>query len=183
MVPARYKFTLEAYHRLGEMGFFGEDDRIELLEGEIIEMTPIGLRHAACVKRLNALLSHQVGTRGILSIQDPLRVSDSELLPDIAILCYRDDFYATQAATAEDALLIIEVADSSLHYDQTVKAPLYAQGGVPELWVIDLNDDLIWVYLEPSDKGYLSIKAHQRGDSITPQAFEDIQFNVKDIVS
>lgn len=178
----RHRFTLDEYHRLGEMGVFSEDDRIELLDGEIIEMTPIGLRHAACVKRLNALLGHQVGTRSILSIQDPLRVLDSEPLPDIAILHYRADFYADKAAAAEDARLIIEVADSSLHYDQHHKAPLYAQAGVPELWVIDLNDDLVWVYLEPSDKGYLSIKAHKRGVSITPQAFEDIQLSVTDIL-
>lgn len=182
MVPTRHRFTLDEYHRLGEMGLFSEDDRVELVDGEIIEMTPIGLRHAACVKRFNALLSHQVGTRSILSIQDPLRVLDSEPVPDLAILRYRDDFYAGKAAAAEDALLVIEVADSSLHYDQTVKAPLYAQAGIPELWVIDLNDNLIWVYLEPSDKGYLSIKAHQRGSSITPQAFADIPLNVNDIL-
>jgi Uma2 family endonuclease len=181
MVPARYKFTLEAYHRLGEMGFFGEDDRIELLEGEIVEMTPIGRLHAACVNRVMRRLEG-LGQRAVVSVQNPLLVGDSELLPDIVLLSYRDDFYAAKAAAAEDALLIIEVADSSLHYDQTVKAPLYAQAGVPELWVIDRNDDLVWVHLESSDKGYLSIKAHQRGACITPRAFEAIPLNVNDIL-
>jgi Uma2 family endonuclease len=177
----RHRFTLDEYHRLGEMGFFSEDDRIELFEGEIIEMTPIERLHAACVNRVMRRLEG-LGQRAVVSVQNPLLIADSELLPDLAILHYRDDFYAGKAAAAEDALLIIEVADSSLHYDQHHKAPLYAQAGVPELWVIDLNDDLVWVYLEPSDKGYLSIKAHKHGVSITPQAFEDIRLNVKDIL-
>jgi Uma2 family endonuclease len=178
MILERRKFTLEEYH---QMDFLGEDDRIELIAGEIISMSPIGRFHAACMKRLIRLLEG-LGKRAIISARDPLVVLGSEPVPDIVILKYRDDFYAGKAAAAEDALLVIEVSDSTLAYDQEVKAPKYAKAGVQELWIIDLNDDLIWVYRQPSANGYLNIKAYQRGETLTLLAFPDITIGVNEVL-
>jgi Uma2 family endonuclease len=182
MVPERRKFTLEEYHRLGEMGFLGEDDRVELMDGEIIEMSPVGKKHNASINRNNRLLIRRLGDRAIVSVQNSVVILENEPLPDIAILQPNPTDYADRLATPEDILLMIEIADSSLAYDQEIKAPKYARAGVQELWVVDLNDDMVWVYRNPSEKGYLDLKAYQRGETITLLAFSDITLAVNDIL-
>jgi Uma2 family endonuclease len=179
VILERHKFTLEEYHR---MNFFAEDTRVELMDGEIIHMSPIGRFHAACLKRLIFLFTQKLFKRAIVSAQDPLIVLGSEPVPDVVLLEYRDDFYANKAASAEDAFLVIEISDSTLDYDQKVKVPKYAKAGIPEVWVIDINESLIWVYRIPSDKGYLEMKAYKRGEQITLSAFSDITFFVNDIL-
>jgi Uma2 family endonuclease len=182
MVLERRKFTLEEYHRLGEMGFLGEDERVELIDGEIIEMSPIGKAHNACLSRTNRKLIQGLDDRAIVYVQNSIVLLDSEPLPDVAVLKSNKTDYADRYATAEDVLLIIEVADSSLAYDQDIKAPKYSRAGVQELWIVDLNDDMIWVYRNPSPKGYLDIKAYQRGQHIPILAFPDVTLTVNDIL-
>ncbi len=182
MVLERRKFTLEEYHRLAETGFLSEDDRVELIDGEIVEMSPIGKAHNACVSRNTRLFIQRLDNRAIVYVQSSIIILENEPLPDITILQPNPTDYADRYATAEDVLLIIEVADSSLAYDQEIKMPKYAQAGVQELWIVDLNDDMIWVYRNPSNKGYLDIKAHRRGEHMTLLAFSDITLTVNDIL-
>src|SRR5580704_10507425 len=126
----RRVFTVEEYHRMAEAGILSEDDRVELTDGEIIKMSPSGSRHVACVNRLNAVLTSAIGRAAIVSVQNPFAVNDySEPQPDIVILKPRNDFYAHSLPTAQDLLLIIEVADTSLSYDRNVKVPAYARAG------------------------------------------------------
>ncbi len=182
MVLERRKFTLEEYHRLGEMGFLGEDDRVEFMDGEIVEMSPVGKAHNACINRNTRNLVQRLSDRAVVSVQNSVIILENEPLPDIAILRPNPTYYADRLATPKDILLIIEVADSSLAYDQDIKAPKYARAGVQELWIVDLNDDMIWVYRNPSEKGYLEVKAYQRGEAITLLAFPDIILTVNDIL-
>jgi Uma2 family endonuclease len=125
-VPKR-RFTVDEYYRMAEAGILRPDERVELIEGEIIEMAAIGSRHAAFVKRLNRMLVRGVGARGVVSVQDPVRLSElSEPEPDLAVLEYRADCYAAAHPTPADTLLIVEVADTTLGWDRGRKAPLYA---------------------------------------------------------
>jgi Uma2 family endonuclease len=179
MILERRKFTLEEYH---QMGFLGEDDRVELIDGEIITMSPIGRFHAACMKRLIFLLTQLLGKRAIVSAQDPLIVLGSEPVPDIALLKFRNDFYAGKAASAEDALLVIEISDTTFNYNRTTKVALYAKANIQEMWIIDLNNERVWVDRQPSESGYLSIKAYERGEEITLLAFPDITIGVNEVL-
>jgi Uma2 family endonuclease len=174
----RKKFTLDEYH---QMSFLKGNDRLELIDGEIIVMSPVGKFHAARVKKLIRLLEG-LGDRAILSVQDPLIVLGSEPIPDVVILKFREDFYATEAASAEDALLVIEVSDSTLNYDRTTKVALYAKAGIPEVWVIDLNSSRVWVYGQPTEDGYLNIKAYERGEEIAPLFFPELVLRIADIL-
>ena len=132
-------FTVDDYQRMGETGILREDDRVELIEGEIVSMPPIGSPHGGGVKHLNRLLAQAVGERAIVAVQDPVVLRPrSEPQPDIALLRPRPDFYAHSHPEAADVLLLIEVADSTLHYDLHVKVPLYARQGIPEVWVVDI---------------------------------------------
>src|SRR5437868_12357745 len=136
---ARRHFNVAEYYKMAAAGVFSEDDRVELIEGEIVEMNPIGSRHAACVGRLTKLLERLTGDRAIVWVQNPVQVSDySEPLPDVALLNPRDDFYSQATPQATDVLLIIEVAESSLEYDRSIKLPLYARSGIVEVWLVNL---------------------------------------------
>jgi Uma2 family endonuclease len=151
----RHRLSVADYYRMGEAGIFAPDARIELIEGEVIDMAPIGTRHGAAVKRLVALLTSTLGTRVILAVQDPLRLSDlSEPEPDLMLLKPRADFYADAHPTATDVLLLIEVADTSARYDREIKLPLYARHGVSEVWIVDLEARLARFYRDPADDGY-----------------------------
>ncbi len=144
------------YQRLGAAGVLEPDLRVELIDGEIIEMAPIGSRHWATVARLDYLLKQAAGERAIVAVQLSFRLDDySEPEPDIALFKRRDDFYAGALTTPSDTLLVVEVADSSARYDRQVKLPLYARGGVPELWIVDLNARLLRVHREPNGDDYL----------------------------
>ncbi|MCX8114709.1 MAG: Uma2 family endonuclease [Burkholderiaceae bacterium] len=156
----RHRLTVEQYHRMAETGVLARDARVELIEGVIVEMAPIGSRHAATVKRLNALLTSAVVGRAIVSVQDPIRLGDrSEPQPDLALLRPREDFYADAPPTAADTLLIIEVSQATAAYDRQIKVPLYAQHGVPEVWIIDLDFSLVRFYRTPQADRYADITA------------------------
>ncbi len=151
----RHRLTVADYYRMGEAGIFAPDARVELIEGEIIDMAPIGTRHGSAVKRLNALLTAAVGPRAVGSVQDPLCLSDlSEPEPDLMLLKPRADFYADAHPSAADVLLLIEVADTSARYDREIKLPLYARHGVPEVWIVDLEARLLRLHRGPSGDAY-----------------------------
>lgn len=166
-----------------QAGIFHEDERLELVAGEIIEMSPINVRHAACVKRLNYFFNQQLGERVIVSVQDPVRLDEySEPEPDVALLQPRDDFYIGGHPEPEDIFLLVEVAETSLVYDQTVKVPLYAKAGILELWIVDLDSRKVDVYRQPTFEGYQIVQSYSLSDSLSPQAFLECSLGVVDIL-
>jgi Uma2 family endonuclease len=154
IAPSRHLISVDAFHRMGETGILGPRDRVELIDGEIIDMSPIGVLHAAIVARLASHFSQRLGPIGVVWCQNPLRLDDiSEPEPDIAILRPRADFYMTAHPGAADVLLVIEVADTSLAYDLGTKVPLYARHGIPEVWVIDAATRHTRVFRRPVGNG------------------------------
>ena len=184
-VPLRkYRFTVADYHRMAHAGILGEGDRVELIDGEIIEMSPIGSRHAACVNRLTRLLVTKLGDRAVVAVQNPVRLSDlSEPQPDFAVLRPRQGAYADRHPGPADILLLIEVADTSLPVDEQVKAPLYAMAGIPELWIVDLGGRSIEVLLDPTEQGYRTAQRVRGTEAIRPFAFSDVEFVASDILA
>ena len=148
-------FTVDEYYRMAEANILTEEDRVELIAGQIVAMSPIGSRHAACVKRLNLLLGKMVGDSMLLGVQDPIALDAySEPESDLVLLRPRADFYAAAHPAAGDVLLVIEVADTSASYDRAVKVPLYAQAGIPEVWLIDLQAGCVEVHAHPQGHAY-----------------------------
>lgn len=153
---AKRWITADEYERMGEAGIFPQDARLELIEGEIFEMSPIGSPHAACVKFLSELLHLLFAETFTVSVQDPIRLNDfSEPQPDVAILRRRGDFYRNAHPTPADILLAIEVADTTVATDRSFKLPLYARAGIPEFWLVNIPDGLLEIYSEPSGDSYL----------------------------
>lgn len=179
----RRLFTVDDYHRMAEVGLLAEDERTELLEGEVVFKMPIGSRHAACVKRLIQFLVTHLSGRAIIGAQDPVRLGPfSEPEPDISVLQPRLDMYGRSHPEPDDVLFLIEVADSSLYLDRQVKAPLYATSGISELWIVDLTDDTIEVLRDPGPEGYRSIQRYIRGGQLAPEAFPDLLLAVDEIL-
>jgi len=179
----RKQFTVWDYHQMVKAGILKEDERVELIAGEIIEMSPIGTRHAAQVKRLINLFAEILGARVIVAAQDPVELSDfSEPQPDIALLKRRNDFYATAHPQPQDILLLVEVADTTIEYDRSVKMPLYAASNIAEAWIVDINAQTIEVYRQPASNGYQHSQILQRGQSLCIQAFPEINLNVNDLL-
>jgi Uma2 family endonuclease len=168
-------FTVEEYERMVQANILTAAERVELLNGEIVEMSPIGTRHAACVKRLNQLFSQMLGQRAIVGVQDPIRLSDrSQPQPDLTLLQPRSDFYATAHPQPQDVLLIVEVADTSADYDRQVKVPLYADAAIIEVWLVDLVAQYLEVYRQPSTNGYQQIQQLRHNQKIFLQALPDL---------
>jgi Uma2 family endonuclease len=165
---ARRHFNVTEYYRMAAAGVLSEDDRVELIEGEVVEMNPIGSRHAACVGRLTELLGRLVGGAAIVWVQNPVRINDySELLPDVALLKRRDDFYAQANPQPTDVLLIIEVADNSVDYDRDIKIPIYSRAGVLQVWLVNLPEESIEIYTRPLDNAYQETRVLKRGESLS----------------
>ncbi|MGB3849066.1 MAG: Uma2 family endonuclease [Tunicatimonas sp.] len=163
----RHTFTVDEYHRMAETGILTEDDRVELINGEIIAMSPINSPHGGSVKRINNYFSNLLGNQVIVSVQDPLVIGDaSEPEPDVMLLKPRDDFYASAHPQPKDVYLLIEVADSSLHIDRKVKLPVYALAGVSEVWIVNLMDKQIEVFHSPSTGRYQGTKTIKSGHEI-----------------
>ncbi|GBC85859.1 hypothetical protein HRbin11_02317 [bacterium HR11] len=179
----RYRFTVDDYYRMLAAGILTEDSRVELIEGEIIAMAPIGSRHAACVDRLNRLLTDRVGGRAIVRVQSPIRLSrHTEPQPDVALLRPRSDFYASGHPGPGDVLLVVEVAETSADYDRQVKLPLYGRAGIPEAWLVDLAGEVVEVYRRPGRRGYREVGRHGRGSVLTLQAWPDVGLAVDEIL-
>jgi len=175
--------SIDDYHRMAADGLFSEDDRVELIEGEIVEMTPIGNRHATCVRRSISLFSSSLAGRVIVDVQNPVQLGDwSEPQPDVTLLGWRDDYYASAAPTAKDVVLLVEVADSSIGFDRGTKVPLYARHGIREHWLLDLPGGTLDVHRLPASAGYRDVRKLRRGDSIALEAFPDVVFAVSDLL-
>jgi len=154
-LPRRHRYTRAEYCRMAEAGILGRDDRVELIEGEIIDMAPTGSQHAGTVIYLNTVLQAALRGSALVSLQNPLVIDEySEPEPDAALLRPRQDFYRDAHPRAQDVLLVIEVADSSLGYDRDVKLPLYARHGIPEAWLVDLEHRRLERYAGPQADGY-----------------------------
>jgi len=180
---AKKLFTVDEYQRMGEAGIFHPEARLELIEGEIIEMRPVGNRHMACVNRANALFSARLAGKVMVSVQNAVRLSRyTEPQPDILLARPRDDYYANKRISPEDTLLVIEISDTTVRYDRNRKMPLYAKSGVSELWIENLQEDVILVYRKPSPETYATSLAYDRGESISLQAFPEVLFKVDELL-
>ncbi len=178
-----FRLNISQYHQMNEAGILSENDKVELINGEIIEMSPIGRRHAACVDRINRLFSNILGIKVIVRVQNPIILNNlSEPKPDIALLQPRADFYESGHPQPKDIFLLIEVADSSLEYDRDVKIPLYASSGITEVWLVDIYEQMIIVYRYPSENGYSEIQKLSRGEKMSIQAFPEVNLVVEDIL-
>jgi len=166
----KHRISVLDYHRMGETGVLAPDARVELIEGEIFDMAPIGKTHASIVDRLTRMFVLAAGERAIVRVQDPVRMgAHSEPEPDVTLLRPRADYYSEIAPAAADVYLIVEVSDSTQRYDRRVKVPLYARHGVPEVWVIDLENGLVHFHRGPAGDGYADISASE-GPGVTPVA-------------
>ena len=179
----RRKFTIAQYHKMAESGIINESDRVELIQGEIVEMASIGRRHAACVSRINQKLTIRLGERAIVWPQNPVELNDnSEPQPDVALLQPRSDFYEAEKPQAQDIILIIEVADTTVEADRNVKIPLYAENGIMEVWLVDINAECVEVYRELTPNGYQQLQRFQRGQTLSIQAFPDVAIAIDEIL-
>ena len=177
------KFTVGQYHQMIETGILTDRDRVELLQGEIIEMSPIGRQHAACVDRLTELFVREIGFGAIVRVQNPIQLSSySEPQPDFAILQRHPDFYADGHPQPKDIFALVEASDTTVGFDCTVKVPLYAKDNIAEVWVVDLNVEAVQMYREPGATGYQQMQTFRRGQSLTFQAFTDVQFTVDQLL-
>ena len=184
VAPRTRRFSIDEYDRMVEVGILGADDHVELIEGEIIEMAPIGLPHESVVDRLNMLLARGVGDRAIVRVQSSVRFPPfrSRPQPDIAVLKPRRDFYRTSGPGAGDIFLLIEVMETSAAYDRETKAPLYARAGVVELWLVDVPAGLVEVHRSPAATSYRDVRTLRGNDTVTPDAFPDLTLRLTEIL-
>jgi Uma2 family endonuclease len=182
MPATRHRFTLDDWHQMIGTGMLRKDQRLELLDGEIYDMAPIGPAHQGAVNFLNRFWSTRLGTRAIVSVQGPVTAPPtSEPQPDVALLRDRQDFYRTAHSQPHDVFLVIEVADSSLDYDHA-KLRFYAQAGMREAWIVDLQDECVEVYRTPRDETYHDVHVVRRGEQLACLAFPDVTLPIDDIL-
>jgi hypothetical protein len=178
---ARRLFTVDEYHRMAEAGILGEKERVELIEGEIVQMAPIGPRHIGCVINVNRLFVSLLGDRAVVSPQNPVVIPPrSEPQPDVVLLRRRAVSYSRERPNVEDVLLAVEVADTSVRYDRLIKARLYARAGIPEFWLCLAADGAVEVYRGPTPEGYADMTPYGAGQSSSSLAFHDVGFAVSD---
>ena len=181
--PTKHLTDLDEWRRLGEANIFPPGNRIELINGEILDMAPIGFNHAGHLKRINNLLTILVTGRAIVSVQDPLQLGDiSEPEPDFMLLKPNTDYYSSRHPTADDVLLLIEVSDTSLQFDQNQNLLLYALHSIPEYWLLNLSDVCLEVYRKPNGEVYAEKTTLYPGDSVTLSQLTDISIQVSDIL-
>ncbi len=182
-VAARRRFTADEYQRMGQTGILPSTDRVELIDGEVLAMTPIGPRHCAAVDRATRVFVTRAGDAAIVRVQGSVRLDlFTEPEPDVVLLRPRADFYASAHPGSADILLIIEVAESSLAYDREVKAYVYARSGVAEYWLVDLNADVLHRYSSPQDGSYRVTRQEGRGQSVAPQLLPGCVVSTDDLL-
>jgi Uma2 family endonuclease len=181
---SRHKLSIEDFHAMARAGILNEDDRVELINGELIDMAPIGSLHWSMVARLSTLLVRHAGDLAIVSTQSSLSLPpDSEPQPDIALLRPRSNWYRDALPTAGDVLLLIEVSDTTLAYDRDIKLPLYSRHGVPEVWLFDLQAESTEIHLDPGSHGYRKILRSDRAEVLSPTLLTDVQLSPHEIWS
>jgi Uma2 family endonuclease len=174
LVAPPHRFTVEQYHRLAEAGVLHEDDRVELLNGVIVNMMPIGPFHGGSVKRLLRIFERLGHDRWVTSVQDPVQLGEhDEPQPDLLLLRPRDDFYNSKHPRPADVFLLIEVSDSTLLTDREDKLPIYARAGIPEVWIVNLNERVVETYRAPQNGAYSQIVCIHPGEPLAPAAFPD----------
>ena len=181
-----HRFTIDEFYAMAESGILHPEARVELLDGVIIEMSPIGNRRAATVDKFTMTLTLGVGRRAIVRVRGPVRVNENSLLrPDVLLLRERADFYISEAPGPEDVLLLIEVADSTVGYDRYSKLPAYARAGIPEVWLAVVREGrrFVEVYTEPAAGGYGAMRTLEWDDMLTPPGFPDIALRVGEMLS
>ncbi|WP_413172317.1 Uma2 family endonuclease [Anabaena azotica] len=178
----RHQFTVQQYHQMADAGILTENDRVELIRGEIINMSPIIPKHSGCVIFFTNLLVLILQKLAIVSVHNPVVLNEiSEPQPDIALLKPRADFYRNSHPQPEDIFLLIEVADTTVKYDREVKISLYAEANIPEVWLVDVNQEVIEVYRNPIDGIYQDVKNLGKNQVLSILAFPDVNINVSEI--
>jgi Uma2 family endonuclease len=176
-------FTVAEYRRMVEAGILSEADRVELIDGEVFEMSPIGKRHAACVGLLTRVLTLLLQHVALVWVQNPIRLDNySEPQPDLVVLKLRPDFYRDSLPTPEDVLLVVEVSDTTLDYDRKIKVPLYARAGIPETWIVNLPEERVEVYADTVGGAYRTVNSYSRGDELQSSALAPLRVSVADIL-
>ncbi|MGI8556681.1 MAG: Uma2 family endonuclease [Pyrinomonadaceae bacterium] len=182
-LPARKIFTIGDYHKMIDAGVFIGNSNWELVEGEIVKKMTVGDYHISCVNRLTRLFSRYYSDDFILSVQNPVVISEiSEPEPNIALLKFREDFYASGKATAKDVLLLIEVSDSTVSYDRQTKTRLYAEAEIAEVWLVNLPRQIIEVYYEPAGGKYKVVRKLGKNEKIHANFLPEISFTVAEIL-
>ena len=177
------RFTVDEYHRMAEAGILTEDDRVELLDGEIVVLTPLGRLHAAAVARVEDAFHRAQGGRAIEWVQNPIVLGvDGEPQPDLCLLQPRADFYAGALPGPDDVLLVVEVADTSVRRDRERKIPSCGRAGISEAWLMNLRDAVIEVYRNPAGGRYRDVRTARRGETVAPLAFPDVTLQVEEIL-
>lgn len=177
--PRRHRLTVEDYYRMGEAGILRPDERVELIDGEIIDMAPPGSLHAGTVTQLASLLQRAAGDHALLQVQNPVRLDRySEPQPDLTLLRPRADFYKSAHPQPSDVLLMIEVADTSLRFDRDVKASLYARHGIPEVWLVDVRDGRLTRYREPLQGSYSRVDQPNLSAPLEVAALPDVRMDL-----
>jgi len=175
----RHRLTVDDYYKMGDAGIFTEKDRVELIEGEIIDMVPIGSNHAYTIDKMAYIIHKQIRNKTLLRIQNPLHLDQyNEPEPDLALVTKTN--YSSHHPGPEDTLLVIEIADSSLTYDLTIKTPLYAQHNIPEVWIIDLNEKMVHTFQQPSNGTYQQQSGHNTG-KLSPSQVSDLTLDISDL--
>ena len=181
--PTRRRFTVAEYYAMAEAGILAPDERVELLDGDVIAMPPINEWHASRVGRFTNTLPPLFQGQAIVWIQNPVRLDDiSEPEPDVMLLRWRDDFYQGEHPGPADVFLLIEVSDSSVDFDRNEKLSAYAAAGIPEVWIVNRPDRRIESYADPAGDAYATVRHYGAGESIAPQAFPDVVLQVDQII-
>jgi Uma2 family endonuclease len=173
---SRHKLSLDEFHRMIEAGIFTPEQRIELLEGELFDMPPIGPAHSSKTNRLTRILVQAVGSKGIVSVQNPIMLGEnSEPQPDVTVLRPREDFYEATHPSAEDVLLVVEIADTTMVHDRSYKVPLYARWGIPEAWLIDVTRSQLEIHRQPKQGRYCQIHLAQADEHIALSQLPEVE--------
>jgi Uma2 family endonuclease len=182
MPATRHRFTLDDWHQMIEAGVLRKDQRLELLDGEIYDMAPIGPSHQGTVNFLNRFWSTRLGARAVVSVQGPVTAPPrSEPQPDLALLRDRQDFYRTAHSKPRDVFLVIEVAESSVDYDHA-KLRFYARAAMAEVWIVNLPDECVEIYRDPRGESYVETRVARAGEQVACLAFPDLVLTVDDIL-
>jgi Uma2 family endonuclease len=180
--PQKHPISAAEYLRMGEAGVFAPEARLELIEGEIIEMAPIGSPHAGCVNKLAQLFIRRSGDAAVVAVQNPVIISSLSVpQPDLAVLEARADYYASSHPTTEDVYLVVEVADTTVKFDLGRKATIYARCGIAELWVVDVNSRAIHVFRNPGENGYGETSCARAGEKVACAALATIEVDVAEL--